>query len=104
MNPIVSIYKLMGFDVSLNISNADEEDSQSIMELLNSIKDDNIRFKYKITELKNEITELKNEITRLNGKVLVLEEENARLNGRVSFLEKECLYSSLDNQNNKINK
>jgi hypothetical protein len=94
MNPIVSIYKLMGFDVSLNISNADEEDSQSIMELLNSIKDDNIRFKYKITELKNEIT-------RLNGKVLVLEE---RLNGRVSFLEKECLYSSLDNQNNKINK
>jgi hypothetical protein len=83
MNPIVSIYKLMGFDVSLNISNADEEDSQSIMELLNSIKDDNIRFKYKITELKNEIT---------------------RLNGRVSFLEKECLYSSLDNQNNKINK
>jgi hypothetical protein len=96
MNPIVSIYKLMGFDVSLNISNADEEDSQSIMELLNSIKDDNIRFKYKITELKNEIT-------RLNGKVL-LEEENTRLNGRVSFLEKECLYSSLDNQNNKINK
>ena len=83
MNPIVSIYKLMGINVSMNISNADEEDSQSIRDLLNSLKDDNIRFRY--------------EITRLNGKVSVLEEENTRLNGKISFLEKECLYSKLEN-------
>ena len=86
MNPIISIYKLMGF----NVSNADEEDSQSIRDSLNSLKDDNIRFRY-------EITELNTDDTRLNGKVSVLEEENARLNGKISFLEKECLYSELEN-------
>ena len=32
MNPIVSIYKLMGINVSMNLSNADEENSQSIMD------------------------------------------------------------------------
>ncbi len=30
MNPIISIYKLMGIDVSINLSNADEEDNQTI--------------------------------------------------------------------------
>jgi uncharacterized protein YdcH (DUF465 family) len=91
MNPIVSIYKLMGNNVSMNLSNADETgNSPQMMDLFNSLKteitelkNDNVNFKNEITELKNDNVNFKNEITPLNGKI--------------SFLEKECLYSKLEN-------
>ena len=123
MNPIVSIYKLMGINVSMNLSNADEENSQSIrdrqstmdrqsimdsLNLLSSkiivLEEDKIRsdgkileFGSKILELGSKIIVLEEDKTRLNGKVLLLEKDNTRLNGKISFLEKECLYSKLEN-------
>ena len=98
MNPIVSIYKLMGINVSMNLSNADETgNSPQMMDLFNSLKteitelkNDNVNFKNENTSFKNEITELKNENTSFKNEI-------TRLNGKISFLEKECLYSKLEN-------
>ena len=123
MNPIVSIYKLMGINVSMNLSNADEENSQSIrdrqstmdsqsirdsLNLLSSkiivLEEDKIRSDGKILELGSKIIVLEEDKIRLNGKILeldskiiVLEEDKTSLNGKVSFLEKECLHSKLEN-------
>ena len=87
MNPIVSIYKLMG----INVSNADETgNTPQMMDLFNSLKTE-------ITELKNENTSFKNEITELKNDNVNFKNEITRLNGKISFLEKECLYSKLEN-------
>ena len=124
MNPIVSIYKLMGINVSMNLSNADEENSQSTMDrqsimdslnLLSSkiivLEEDKIRSDGKILEFGSKILELGSKIIvleedkirsdgkilELDSKIIVLEEDKTSLNDKVSLLEKECLYSKLEN-------
>ena len=114
MNPIVSIYKLMGINVSMNLSNADEESSQSIrdrqstmdrqimdsLNLLSSkiivLEEDKIRSDGKILELDGKILELDSKIIvleedkfRSNGKILELEEDKIRSNGKILELEED---------------
>ena len=117
MNPIISIYKLMGINVSMNLSNADEEssqsirdrqstmDRQSIMDSLNLIsskiivlEEDKIRSDGKISELDSKIIVLEEDKIRSDGKILelgskiiVLEEDKIRLNGKILELDSKII-------------
>ena len=102
MNPIVSIYKLMGINVSMNLSNADEENSQSIRDRQStmdrqSIMDSLNLLSSKIIVLEEDKIRSDGKILELDSKIIVLEEDKIRLNDKVSLLEKECLHSKLEN-------